>query len=260
MNEQDDRVPHDTSDPTPDHRQRSRTLLATLVAACVLALVVAVAIRADGDDSSSAPVPSVTTPASLAPDDSSSESTNDESDSVDSSGQGSAPSSTSSVGPTSTAPTSEPAAPTEPVEPPDVSTATETIDDLLSTTVEAINSDPSDTSDEPDELPDLDQVAIGAMYEEIEATRVEFEAMNWTQIGTPTIADLRIVAPPTEAAPNDAVVEICLDSSGVRIVDSSGNDVRTTAAPARSLNIYLLRWLDDRWVAAAHTFPDDPTC
>ena len=157
-----------------------------------------------------------------------------------------------------TAPSATPTTlPPEPLEPPDDLTAANAVGDLLTKTAEAIN--PA-TSSTPDSLPDLSQVATGAVLGELEATRAEFDTMGWTQVGTPVIAALRVVTPPTEAAPGDTVVEACLDNSDVRIVDSAGNDVRTPGTPTRSLNIYTLRWAEGRWLVAEHTFPNDPNC
>jgi hypothetical protein len=144
-----------------------------------------------------------------------------------------------------------------PVAPPDERTAAAAIEVLLEETIAAINLKPESTSGS---LPDLSQVAIGAVLGELDATRAEFAALGWSQVGTPTIVDLRVVTPPTEQAPADAVVEACLDNSDVRIVDASGRDVRAPGTPPRSLNIYVLRWTEDRWLVADHTFPDDPDC
>jgi hypothetical protein len=258
----------------PPSRRRRGQLVAIVVAGCVAVVVLVLLDRTeDGETTVPAPLPSAT----AAPSSSESvanPSAENESDSPGSSGAGdnaSNPVTTGSPTPriqgsddlanvdleTSAPISAVSTLPPDPVDPPDDAAAASAIDDLLAETVVAINPPSSGT---PGLLPDLRRIATGAILEELEATRAEFEAMEWTQTGTPAIVDLRVITPPSDAAPADAVVEVCLDNSGVRILDSAGNDVRTPGTPARSLNIYTLRWTDDRWLVAGHTFADDADC
>ncbi len=107
---------------------------------------------------------------------------------------------------------------------------------------------------------DISEIVTGAMADEVLATAAEFEAMGWTQSGTPEIVDVRVVRAPTLQEPLDAVVEVCLDNSGVQILNESGRDVRPPDTPERSLNIFVLRRVDATWLVAERTFPDDPNC
>lgn len=263
-------------DPAPPTGRPSRVtggrLAVIVVTGCVAVAALVLLSRAD-DGETSVAQPSSTTARS----DSGAEATpgldseDDSRDSSDASDSGSSPVTTGSPSSRSQQPdderdvdleTSTPTSalntlPAEPLDPPDDDVSARAIDDLLTETAPAINPTPSGT---PGSLPDLRRVATGAVLDELEATRAEFDAMEWTQTGTPSIVDLRIVSPPSDESPTDAVVEVCLDNSDVRILDSSGADVRTEGTPTRSLNIYTLRWTESRWLVAEHTFPDDPNC
>lgn len=145
----------------------------------------------------------------------------------------------------------------EPVEPPTEVEALASVERVLTEAVNAIQ--PSDDGT-PGSLPDLTGVVTGSMLDELEAIRAEYENEGWTQLGAPEIVSLRVVEAPTADAPDDAIVEVCLDNSGVRIVDEDGNDVREPGSLTRVLNIYVLRFIDGQWVVADHTFPDDTDC
>ena len=248
--------PHDaamTDEPAAE-RHTNRKILAVVGVVVIAAIAVGVvALGGESDDGASPAAETVTSSDAAAP------STSSDADPVPSTSVAMSSDDTVPDVPVTPAPTTSDSTtlPSQPVEPPDDRVATRTVEDFLAETVEAIN--PSATSNSGS-LPDLSQVAIGAVLGELDATRAEFEVMGWTQVGAPTIADLRVVTPPTEAAPTEVVVEACLDNSDVRIVDSAGNDVRTSTTAPRSLNIYVLRWTEGRWLVAEHTFPDDPDC
>ena len=149
------------------------------------------------------------------------------------------------------------ATPQDPLPAPDAETITAALDDVLQETDRVVGSDPVDAGEIERDLTD---VATGAVLSEIEATRAEFDAMGWSLVGAPSIVSLEIVATPDQDTPDEIVVEVCLDSADVRVLDENGDDVRPASGDTRSLNIYVLRSVEGHWLPAMHTFPDDPTC
>jgi hypothetical protein len=152
----------------------------------------------------------------------------------------------------------------DPVSAPSAQDATFSVTDFLERLPTAINAPASDdttvTRSAEDVLANISDSVTGAMAEEVLATAAEFEAMGWTQSGTPEIVDVRVVRAPTPQEPLDAIVEVCLDSSNVQILDESGRNVRPADTPQRSLNIFVLRLVDGSWLVAERTFPADPDC
>lgn len=158
----------------------------------------------------------------------------------------------------------EPVEPVEPVSEPSAQDATFSVTNFLGRVPIAISApatdDTSVTRSAEDVLASFADTVTGAMAEEVLATAAEFEAMGWTQTGTPEVVAVRVVRAPTPQEPLDAVVDVCLDSSGVQILDESGRNVRPTDTPDRSLNTFVLRLVEGTWMVAARTFPDDPDC
>jgi hypothetical protein len=158
-----------------------------------------------------------------------------------------------------------PPEPIDPVGEPSVQDASISVTDFLERVPTAINAPASDdqsddTRSDEEVLASISDLVTGAMAREVLATAAEFEAMRWTQSGTPEIIDVRVVRAPTPEAPLDAVVEVCLDNSNVQILDESGRNVRPADTPQRSLNIFVLRLVDGSWLVAERTFPADPDC
>ncbi|OZM70341.1 hypothetical protein CFN78_25815 [Amycolatopsis antarctica] len=109
---------------------------------------------------------------------------------------------------------------------------------------------------------DLDAAAEGFAKGEVEATMAEFTANGWRQEGTATVTEVRTVASDPGADPPTATVWACVDSSGVRIVDETGQVVSERAAGdgTRVPHLYTMVLSGDRWKAIDHTFPPEPSC
>lgn len=107
---------------------------------------------------------------------------------------------------------------------------------------------------------DLSQIATGTVLSSLEAMAVEFEHNGWSQEGSAVVASWEIVDEEMDADPPTMTIEVCVDSSDVRIVDDAGQQLRTPDAPQRSLNIYTAVKEAGQWRLSGHTFPDDPDC
>lgn len=158
------------------------------------------------------------------------------------------------------APTSPPAAPAEPPSEDEIIEVIETLDQVVLENLAVLPTTTDPTGSVAGTgATELGEVAVGAMLSELEATLAEFEDMGWTQVGTPSVTSVELLSG-GQPGDTEATVAVCIDSSNVRVADQSGNDMRNPDAPSRSLHIYVLVWLEGRWLASEHTFPDDPTC
>lgn len=100
----------------------------------------------------------------------------------------------------------------------------------------------------------------GPYAESVAATAVEYAAMGYRQIGTPTVAAVEVLEVDLEATPPTATVLACIDNSTTDVVDRKGNSVRNEGTPSRSRYLYTLHYVDGQWGIVNMTFPDDPTC
>ena len=98
----------------------------------------------------------------------------------------------------------------------------------------------------------------GPAEEALAGMVAEYAQSGWHVVGTPTFVS-SVVVERTED-PETMAVAACLDSTGVRVVDTKGRDVPGSTTPPRTLNVFVLVREDDRWVVARQTLPDDPDC
>ena len=105
----------------------------------------------------------------------------------------------------------------------------------------------------------LEAKASDSALDQYLATATEYALSGWkvegssTVVGTPRLADGQYK---DKAA---KILEVCLDSSNVKILDENGNQV-PTSGPTRSLNIFTLVEDQGTWKIAAHDFPNDADC
>ena len=105
----------------------------------------------------------------------------------------------------------------------------------------------------------LEAAATGTALDQYLATATEYALAGWhvegtsTVVGTPRIADGDYMG---QAA---KILEVCLDSSQVKVLDANGN---TVSAPqfTRSLNIFTLVEENGAWKIASHDFPNNADC
>lgn len=105
----------------------------------------------------------------------------------------------------------------------------------------------------------LEAAATGTALDQYLATATEYALAGWhvegtsTVVGTPRIADGDYTGQPAK------ILEVCLDSSQVKVLDANGN---TVSAPqfTRSLNIFTLVEENGAWKIASHDFPNNADC
>lgn len=110
-----------------------------------------------------------------------------------------------------------------------------------------------------DALSRLETLTTGSALDQYVAEANEYAANGWRVegssqvVGTPKIADGEYKG---QAA---KILEVCLDSSKVKVVNASGTQVNS-AHPARSLNIFTLIEDNGEWKIASQDFPNNADC
>lgn len=94
----------------------------------------------------------------------------------------------------------------------------------------------------------------------LNAQRQEFDTNHWKQVGAAKFSGLTVVESKPKASPPTVVVEVCVDSSNVKVLDSKGVNLRAGNSNLRSLNLFTLQRRHGHWIVAGQSFPDNPTC
>lgn len=108
----------------------------------------------------------------------------------------------------------------------------------------------------------IEEVATGAILEEIRNSSQELAANGWTQHGESTVRSVTVLSQDLTDSPATMKVQACIDSSAIIVTDSVNVPI-TGEGKNRSdsaLNIFTLQESDETWRVAARTFPDNPAC
>lgn len=106
----------------------------------------------------------------------------------------------------------------------------------------------------------INEVATGNAADEFKSSALEYGINGWSQEGTstavgePKLTDTEFNGQPAK------LLEVCLDSSNVKVKDQAGNILNDTGDSRRSLNIFTLVNVDGQWKIANHDFPNNPDC
>ena len=106
----------------------------------------------------------------------------------------------------------------------------------------------------------IEAVAVDSAAAEFAVQASEYALAGWhyegssTVVGTPRMADTQYKGQPAR------MLEVCMDSSSVKIYDENNQPVKDDNSPKRSLNIYTLVQVDGQWKIATHDFPNNPDC
>ncbi|WP_311445839.1 hypothetical protein [uncultured Rothia sp.] len=106
----------------------------------------------------------------------------------------------------------------------------------------------------------IEAVAVDSAAAEFAVQASEYALAGWhyegssTVVGTPRMAETQYKGQPAR------ILEVCMDSSSVKIYDENNQPVKDDDSPKRSLNIYTLVQVDGQWKIATHDFPNNPDC
>lgn len=109
----------------------------------------------------------------------------------------------------------------------------------------------------------IDEVSTGAARDEVEGAVAELGTAQWRQTGTVEVSADDAVSVDVESDPATVTVRVCLDSSGVDIVDANGDSVRSAAdqsPPPTSHDYVVVLGEDGAWRVSAHAITDPPDC
>jgi hypothetical protein len=107
---------------------------------------------------------------------------------------------------------------------------------------------------------DASLYASGAALSEVDAAAAEFESARWRQEGEITVVEIEELEEPTGRG--TVVVEACIDSSQVAVIDADGNMVRSTvdSGERRSLQWFEVDRASGTFKVIRAGFPDDADC
>lgn len=106
----------------------------------------------------------------------------------------------------------------------------------------------------------IEAVAVDSAAAEFALQASEYALAGWhyegssTVVGTPRMAETQYKGQPAR------MLEVCMDSSSVKIYDENNQPVKDDNSPKRSLNIYTLVQVDGQWKIATHDFPNNADC
>ena len=106
----------------------------------------------------------------------------------------------------------------------------------------------------------IEAVAVDSAAAEFAVQASEYALAGWhydgssTVVGTPRMAETQYKGQPAR------MLEVCMDSSSVKIYDENNQPVKDDNSPKRSLNIYTLVQVDGQWKIATHDFPNNADC
>ncbi|WP_022867605.1 hypothetical protein [Schaalia vaccimaxillae] len=135
----------------------------------------------------------------------------------------------------------------------ETSQATERAQWVLSTVAESLV-DPAEVGQHTD----LSSVLSGFALGEYEALASQYADEGLRQEGNAVLEDPQILS---DLSTEDSfVLQACVDSTKVKILNEAGKDVRASGALDRALTLFTFVNEDDTWKLEKQGFTDDPTC
>lgn len=142
----------------------------------------------------------------------------------------------------------------------DTSTESHDSDEEISGNSENVEADqPAKTYLPPETIEKLGEATTGSALDQYVATATEYALSGWRTEGTPTVVGEPRLAESEYDGKKAKVLEVCLDSSQVKVVDENGNAVGSSPF-TRSLNIFTLVEDQGKWKIASHDFPNNADC
>lgn len=108
----------------------------------------------------------------------------------------------------------------------------------------------------------LEEVAGGFVWGELQALATERERMGYKQIGKAVITSTTTRSIDLAASPPTVVLDVCVDASGIDVVDANGASVGDLLyrSDTPTLNVYGAQYIDGLWKITTHDIPDSAPC
>lgn len=105
-------------------------------------------------------------------------------------------------------------------------------------------------------------VATGFVLGELQALAAERKELGFKQIGEAKVTDITVVSVDLDADPPAMTLNVCVDASGIDVVDESGVSQKDRLYnPGKPvLHTYGAQHIDGLWKLATHDIPDDGEC
>ena len=106
----------------------------------------------------------------------------------------------------------------------------------------------------------IEAVAVDSAAAEFAVQASEYALAGWHYEGSSTVVDTPRMTETQYKGQPARMLEVCMDSSAVKIYDENNQPVKDDNSPKRSLNIYTLVQVDGQWKIATHDFPNNADC
>ncbi|MDO4898064.1 MAG: hypothetical protein Q3965_02040 [Rothia sp. (in: high G+C Gram-positive bacteria)] len=105
----------------------------------------------------------------------------------------------------------------------------------------------------------LEAVATDSALDQYIATATEYAMNGWRVEGAPAVVGTPKVADGEYKSQQAKILEVCLDSSEVKVLDPKGKQINSSQS-TRSLNIFTLIENNGEWKIASQDFPNNADC
>lgn len=108
----------------------------------------------------------------------------------------------------------------------------------------------------------IESVATGFVEGEVEALAIERKHLRYTQVGEATVTSVLVRSIDLEADPPAAVLEVCIDTSDLDVLDPNGDSVADQLYRPDDpvMHLYGAVFLDGLWRVSTHEIPDGASC
>ena len=105
----------------------------------------------------------------------------------------------------------------------------------------------------------LDAVTTGFVQGELEALAAERKEQGFRQVGASRVVSTSVRSVDLDATPATIVLNACIDSSDVDVLDENGNSLKESLYnPGHPvLHVYSAVRIDGAWKMSTHDIPDD---
>jgi hypothetical protein len=108
----------------------------------------------------------------------------------------------------------------------------------------------------------IESVATGFVEGEVQALAAERKQLGYTQVGEATVTSVTVRSIDLAAEPPVAVLEVCIDTSDLDVLDPNGNSVadQLYRPDHPVMHLYGAVFLDGLWKVSTHEIPDGASC